>query len=135
MLEETNFKSAILKALNQLTDESSISIRFNARRSDFPDPAAHAILSVIRELTANAVRHGHAENVRIAGCTDNGNLLFSVTDDGSGFDPESCAGMTEGHFGLSGVRDRLKRLNGTLAISSTPVKGAKATVTLPIPKT
>ena len=135
MLEETNFKSAILKALNQLTDESSISIRFNARRSDFPDPAAHAILSVIRELTANAVRHGHAENVRIAGCTDNGNLLFSVTDDGSGFDPESCAGMTEGHFGLSGVRDRLKRLNGTLAISSTPGKGAKATVTLPIPKT
>ena len=135
MLEETNFKSAILKALNQLTDESSISIRFNARRSDFPDPAAHAILSVIRELTANAVRHGHAENVRIAGCTDNGNLLFSVTDDGSGFDPESCAGITEGHFGLSGVRDRLKRLNGTLAISSTPGKGAKATVTLPIPKT
>ena len=135
MLEETNFKSAILKALNQLTDESSISIRFNARRSDFPDPAAHAILSVIRELTANAVRRGHAANVRIAGCTDNGNLLFSVTDDGSGFDPESCAGMTEGHFRLSGVRDRLKRLNGTLAISSTPGKGAKATVTLPIPKT
>ena len=33
------------------------------------------------------------------------------------------------------LSDRLKRLNGTLAISSTPGKGAKATVTLPIPKT
>lgn len=134
MLEETNFKSAILKALNQLADEAVITIRFTARRSDFPDPAAHAILSVIRELSANAIRHGHAASVRIAGCVDRGQLLFSVTDDGSGFDPQHCVGIADGHFGLSGVRDRLKRLNGTIVFTSSPGKGAKATVTLPIPK-
>ena len=135
MLEESTFSAAILKALNQLADEASISIRFTAHRSDFPDPAAHAILSVIRELTANAIRHGHATNIRIAGCTDKGKLLFSVTDDGVGFDPQHCAGIAEGHFGLVGVRDRLKRLNGTIDFSSEPGKGAKATVTLPVPQT
>ena len=134
MLEETNFKTAILKALNQLTDEAAVSIRFTAHRSDFPDPTAHAILSVIRELTANAVRHGHAASVKIAGCADKGQLRFSVTDDGSGFDPQHCAGIAEGHFGLSGVRDRLKRLNGEIVFSSTPGKGARAVVTIPIPK-
>ena len=134
MLEESSFDMAILKALHQLTDEAAVLIRFNARRSDFPDPAAHAILSVIRELTANAIRHGRAAHVRIAGCTDKGKLLFSVADDGTGFDPERCAGLAEGHFGLVGIRDRLKRLNGTLAFSSTPGKGTKATVTLPVPQ-
>ena len=134
MLEETDFAAAIRKALSQLKDATAVSIRFNARRSDFPDPDAHAILSVIRELTANAIRHGHAASVRIAGSVENGNLLFSVTDNGCGFDPQNCAGMAEGHFGLSGVRDRLKRLQGTITFTSKPGKGAKATVKLPIPK-
>ena len=134
MLEETNFAEAVRKALSPFADEASTPVRFSVRRSDFPDPAAHAILSIIRELAANAIRHGHASTVRVAGCTDNGQLLFSVTDDGCGFDPQRCAGMAEGHFGLSGVRDRLKRLDGTLSISSTPGKGARVTVKLPIPR-
>ena len=134
MLEETNFAVAIGKALDHLADEASVSVRFTADRSDFPDPAAHAILSVIRELSANAIRHGRAKSVRIAGCTDGGKLRFSVTDDGCGFDPQHCAGIAQGHFGLSGVRDRLKRLNGEITFTSAPGKGAKATVTLPIPK-
>lgn len=134
MLEEKDFTAAILKALNQLSDEAAVSIRFNARRGAFPDPAAHAILSVIRELTANAIRHGKATRVKIAGCTENGKLVFSVTDNGCGFDPKHRAGLAEGHFGLEGVRDRLKRLNGTFNITSTPGKGSKATATLPIPK-
>ena len=134
MLEEPDFERAIYKALNQLTYETAVAVRFPVRRADFTDPFVHAVLSVIRELTANAVRHGRASAVRIAGCTDAGKLLFSVTDNGRGFDPEHCAGIPEGHFGLSGIRDRLKRLGGDLTITSTPDKGAKATVTLPIPK-
>ena len=132
MLEEPTFKQAIFKALNQLTEETEVMIRFNARRADFSDTAAHAILSVIRELTANAVRHGHATTVRIAGCTDQGKLFFSVSDDGCGFDPKHCAGIPEGHFGLSGIRDRIKRLNGTIDIASTLGKGTKATVIVPM---
>ena len=134
MLEEPHFETAVLKALSQLTEETAVAVRFIARRSDFSDTVAHAILSVIRELTANAVRHGHAGSVRIAGCTDAGRLMFSVTDDGIGFDPLHCAGIPEGHFGLSGIRDRLKRLNGSIDIRSAPGKGTKATVSLPMPR-
>ena len=134
MLEEPTFEQAIYKALNRLTEETAVSVRFTARRSDFSDTVAHSILSVIRELTANAVRHGNATAVRIAGCTDKGLLLFSVTDNGSGFDPQHCAGIPEGHFGLSGIRDRLKRLNGEIAISSAPCKGTRAVVTVPTAK-
>ena len=133
MLEATDFKSAIRVALSQLKEATSVAVRFNVRRSLFSDPTAHTILSVIRELTANAIRHGHAEHVRIAGSSENGKLLFSVTDDGVGFDPENCPDMSDGHFGLTGVRDRLDRLNGSITFVSAPGKGTRAVVTVPLP--
>ena len=134
MLEEENFAGAVTKALGPLVHETALSIRFNVRRRVFPDAAAHSILSIIRELAANAIRHGHASHVKIAGCTNNGKLLFSVTDNGSGFDTANCAGITEGHFGITGIRDRLKRLGGEILFSSTPGKGTSVTITVPIPK-
>ena len=132
MLEETDFTAAIRKALGLLTSGANIAIRFPVRRALFPDSAAHAILSIIRELTANAIRHGKATGVKIAGCTDNGLLKFSVTDNGCGFDPENRPGISDGHFGISGIQDRLKRLNGQIVITSAPAKGTSAVVTLPI---
>jgi signal transduction histidine kinase len=94
------------------------------------DSTAHAVLRILRELAANAVAHGKAANVRVA-CEDKGDILqFTVSDDGCGFDPSNCPGQNEGHFGLSGIRERVKRLEGSFEIKSAPGKGSIATVTL-----
>ena len=45
----------------------------------------HATLSIVRELAANAVNHGHAKNIQISGDLSQGTLRFSVADDGDGF--------------------------------------------------
>ena len=42
--------------------------------------------------------------------------------------------MKEGHFGRSGIRERVARLNGTLTIDSAPGKGAYAKVQIPLPE-
>ena len=55
---------------------------------------------------------------------------MSVSDDGCGFDVDSCPGPSQGHFGLQGIRDRIRRFNGTLTIESAPGRGTTATVTL-----
>jgi signal transduction histidine kinase len=68
--------------------------------------------------------------VRIAGCLDGRRIAFSVRDDGRGFDPSKCDGPLQGHFGLSGVRTRVKRMNGTLEIKSAPGKGTNVKVTI-----
>lgn len=132
MLEEPDFPAAIRVALSQLKNATSVAIRFNVRRARFSDPVAHTILCIIRELTANAIRHGKASHVRIAGSTEDGLLKFSVSDNGCGFDPERCDGTVEGHFGLTGIRDRLDRLNGKITFVSAPDKGTKATVIVPM---
>ena len=133
-LEESDFSTAIRRTLDQLEGDADISVRFNVDRSRFLDSTAHAILAIIRELTGNAIRHGQAKSVRIAGCLDSGSVLFSVRDDGGGFDPATCAGSLQGHFGLEGIRDRVRKHGGTFTIDSRPGAGAKASIRIPLTK-
>ena len=131
-LEEKDFAEAIRKTLAPVVDRSGISVQFNVPRTRLDDTTAHAILCIVRELVTNAVRHGKAQNVRICGGLQDGQLSFSVSDDGSGFEPDSAAGANEGHFGLEGIHERVKRLNGTFTIISGSGKGCRARVKLKV---
>ena len=108
-------------------------LRFNVPRANFTDNSTHTILCIIRELAHNAVQHGKATSIRVAGCIEGQKLLFSVKDNGCGFNPEDSPGVLQGHFGLQGIRERLKRLSGTLQLESRPGTGAKAVIELDIP--
>ena len=132
-LDEPSMDAAIRKTLCQNLAGIDLSVRFNVSRETFSDNTAHAILRIIRELATNALRHGKATSLKIAGAIDGGKLLFSVRDNGCGFDPDLAPGISQGHFGLQGIAERLDRLNGEMKIESSPGKGAKVTVTLPIP--
>ena len=132
-LDEPSMDAAIRKTLCQKLAGVDLSVRFNVPRATFSDNTAHAVLKIIRELATNALRHGKATSLKIAGTIDNGNLLFSVRDNGCGFDPDLAPGIAQGHFGLQGIVERLERLNGEMKIESSPGNGAKVTVTLPIP--
>ena len=129
-LENTNFTEAVRKTLAPVAIGAETIVRFNVPRSRLSDTTAHAVLCIIRELAANAIRHGEARTVRIAGEFHDGTLSFSVRDDGRGFDPERCEGPAEGHFGLEGIRERIKHLGGTFTITSETGKGTRAEVTL-----
>ena len=56
--------------------------------------------------------------------------MFTISDDGDGFDPLNHPGMADGHFGLQGMLERTNRIGGTLDIQSAPGKGTKISVTL-----
>ena len=134
MLEEPEFPSAIRKALEQVEHNADISIDFDIRRNAVRDSTAHALLCIVRELVANAIRHGHATHIAIAGHARPDGLAITVTDDGRGFDPARCDGPGEGHFGLDGIRNRLHSLGGTLVLDSEPGRGTTATVEIPMQK-
>lgn len=127
-LDEPDLNAAILMALRRLTGDTRLQIRFNIPRSELSDNTVHALMCIVRELATNAVRHGHAAAIRIAGWLSDGILRFSVTDNGSGFDPEHRPGLAEGHFGLQGVEERIDELGGEMKITSKPGKGTRITV-------
>ena len=127
-VDDPDFKHAISKTLAVFRSDADIAIRFNAARTQMTDTTAHAVLCIIRELVANAIRHGSAKRISVAGATDGGRLLFSVCDNGCGFDPEHHPGPRDGHFGLAGISERLANLGGEMAISSKAGAGSKITV-------
>ena len=136
LLENTNLESALQQTLRTILGECDLRLRFHIARSLLDDSQTHTILSVIRELVSNAIRHGHATRIVIAGAlqypdsrqrisndanswTIGNRILVSVRDNGIGFDPKSCAGPAEGHFGLTGIRDRINRAAGEFHLKST----------------
>jgi len=131
-LEEANLEKAILCSLNLIANRARIVIRFPVSRRHVSDNVAHAVLRIIRELASNGINHGKATVIRIAGKVDNGKIMFSVEDNGTGFDPENHPGTQEGHFGIQGIRERLCLLKGSMAFSSTNGNGCKVRVEIPL---
>jgi signal transduction histidine kinase len=119
-VDDPDFTRAIEKTLTVLKPQAGISIRFNVPRQLLTDASAHAVLCIIRELVSNAIRHGAATRIRIAGTVEGRNVLFSVQDNGCGFDPKCRPGPREGHFGLAGIHERLAAINGSFSIKSKP---------------
>ena len=129
-LSEPDFAKAIHTTVQPVIGKAKLDLSCDIDRSLMDDSTAHAVLRILRELAANAVAHGKAANVWVA-CEDKGSeLRFTVSDDGCGFNPSTCPGQNEGHFGLSGIRERVKRLEGAFEIKSATGIGTVATVTL-----
>ena len=133
-LEEADLNEAIRRTIAPLVSDVDLAIRFNVPRKALSDDIAHVLMRIVRELVQNAVRHGGASQVKIAGGFDGDILRFSVSDNGCGFDPATRPGVMQGHFGLQGIHERVNQLNGDLSIESAPGKGAKVSASLKMEK-
>lgn len=58
---------------------------------------------------------------------DGGRLRIDVADDGRGFDPQHVLGSS----GLTGLRDRIAAVGGTLEVRSAPGSGTRLTAIVP----
>ena len=127
-LEALTMDEAIRQTLAPHVLGVELTIRFNLPRERLADNTAHTILTVIRELVLNAVRHGKATKIQVAGRDDHGTLAFSVRDNGTGFEPKTAPGVIQGHYGLLGIQERIEAFEGEFKIDSSPGAGAKATI-------
>lgn len=90
-----------------------------------------SLLLIVQEAVGNAIRHGKAGHVDVRIRFSDGELLLSIADDGSGFDPEAVAG--QGHYGLTTMERRITELGGRMSVRSRPGEGATLDFTLAIP--
>ena len=94
------------------------------------DRSATALFRILQESLTNVLRHARASYVRVELHVEPGWVSMSVSDDGIGL-PE--AGRNKpGSFGLVGVEERVKILNGAFSASSTPGKGTTIQVSIPL---
>ena len=129
-LDEPDMNAAIRQTLVPHLGDAELQVRFNVPRTRLSDNTAHAVLRIVRELVSNSLLHGHATQIKVAGGLDGGRLMFSVRDNGCGFDPDAVPGSAQGHFGLQGIRERIRRFGGEMRIESVPGKGTKTVIAL-----
>ncbi|MGD2061821.1 MAG: histidine kinase [Acidimicrobiia bacterium] len=114
----------ILQATSTLEGEPPVVVDLDERRP--PRPAQIGDLtSIITEATRNAHQHSDASLIVISGQVDRAFGSCSVVDDGVGFDPEH---EPEGHYGLTGMRERATKIGAVIKFESKPGVGTAVTV-------
>ena len=91
-----------------------------------------ALLRTAQEALANVGKHANATRVGLTLSYMEDLVTLDVRDDGTGFDPAGVpAGTTEGGFGLTAMRERVRRIAGTLAVESEPGAGTAISACAP----
>lgn len=78
-IDSCDMDEAIRRTLLPFADKAEMRIRFNVPRASVSDSTAYALLKIVRELAVNAIRHGKAATIRIAGEADDGDVAVRET--------------------------------------------------------
>ncbi|HEY3342392.1 MAG TPA: PAS domain S-box protein [Anaerolineae bacterium] len=87
---------------------------------NLPFDVKEAFYRVSQEAMNNTMKHARATQVDLSLTCANGFLTLTISDNGSGFDPDVTY---PGHLGLKSMRERIARFGGTLKITSIPGQG------------
>jgi signal transduction histidine kinase len=113
-------------ALDDLARRAALPVRLEVDISGrLPEQVEGAAYFVASEALANAAKHSHASEVRLATSQHEGALVLEVSDDGIG------GASTGGGSGLRGLADRVEALGGRLTVSSPPGRGTKLSAEIP----
>ncbi|MGI5284828.1 GAF domain-containing sensor histidine kinase [Nonomuraea polychroma] len=82
-----------------------------------------AVLRVAQEALHNALRHSGAARVLVRMVHEDGKLVLTVSDDGSGFEQAESRGL-----GLVSMRDRAESVGGVMTVESAPGQGTTVRV-------
>lgn len=98
---------------------------------EFGDRAvATHLYRIVQEAVQNAVKHSGATELKVRlAKEDDGAVLLSITDNGTGFDQDEPA-KREG-IGLHTMQYRARAIGGTLTIGSGPRRGTRVFCRLP----
>jgi two-component system sensor histidine kinase ComP len=99
-----------------------------------PEDVALNTYRVLNESLSNIFRHAEAQKVEIKLNLHSDKVSLEVKDDGCGFFVPNPLGklLSEQHFGLVGIRERLEHLQGDLSIESIPGKGTHIVASIPL---
>jgi signal transduction histidine kinase len=111
--------TALTQLVTRLRQTTATELCFTAEHSagdGWPAAAVLDVLQAAREGVSNALRHGQATQVQLALHEAAGQVLFTIVDNGKGFNP-SAVRSDEGH-GLGNLERRAKAWNGSLHVES-----------------
>ncbi|WP_373500406.1 PAS domain S-box protein [Desulfococcus sp.] len=137
VLYELGLISALQWLAENLGNQSHLIIHVKQNHSDetlLDGNARELLFRTVRELLLNAVKHARASQAIISIRIRPDHVQATVSDDGVGFSPENIQAEDNSSlgFGLFSIQEQLNHHGGRLTIDSSPGKGARMTIDLPL---
>lgn len=122
--------SALRLEISRFNDATGIPVLFHSDQPPpLPDPVKETLVRAVAEALTNIAHHARAQNVEVNVRVEEKSLSVTVRDNGQGFDPSS---IPSGHYGILGIRERVRLVNGRLDIQSESGKGTCLIIEIPL---
>ncbi len=116
-------------AMRERRDGLAVTLRIEGEERGDPQ-VKDTLFRCAREALSNVLKHAGVSAAAVQLCFDEQAAILRVSDAGRGFDPDAEAKPES--FGLTGLRERVASLHGSVQIRSEPGKGTKLEVRLPL---
>jgi signal transduction histidine kinase len=130
-LEYLGLVAAMRGFCKEFGEHQKVEIDF--RSHDLPNPVppdvSLCLFRVLQEALHNSAKHSGARRFEVRLWGTSGEIHFTVSDSGTGFDLQTA--MKSRGLGLTSMQERLKLLNGTLAIESQLQHGTTLHASVP----
>ncbi len=130
-LEGRSLAEALAALAEGASERGGLRVSFEATGGGRPLPVRveASLYRIAQEAVINAVRHAAARRVDVRLVATPDRVQLVVEDDGRGFDPSQ---VPKGHYGLIGLNERARLLDGHMNLESSPGAGTRLEVVIPL---
>jgi signal transduction histidine kinase len=137
MLDDLGIVAALawfVREFESINLKTRIEKHIDVTEKDVPAPLKIAIFRILQEAVNNAVKYSDAGCIRVSLHNADGGLIFTIEDDGKGFDPDALAsrGNSRRGLGMQSMRERAELSGGTYGVSSAVGRGTRICVRWPV---
>ena len=128
-LDDFGLEPALRRLGQSVRESAELDVQVEARLGvvRLPAEVETAVYRIVQEALTNVVKHADAQHVSIVLTRKNGVVSVVIEDDGQGFEP----GRAGDRLGLTGMRERVELLDGSLLVDSSPGRGTTLVFELP----
>jgi signal transduction histidine kinase len=116
-----------------LAQRSGLRVQVKANRRRLPADVETNLYRMAQEALSNVARHAQARNVRVLLAARPREVTLEVHDDGRGFAVDEVMGRKgDRGIGFLGLQERAEALSGRVDVESTPGRGTRVRVRVPL---
>lgn len=136
ILEDLGLTAALRWLVSNFRKTHAMAVTADIAEIDalFPESDRITIYRVVQEVLANVGKHSGAGNVSVMVRRNDEEAIFSVEDDGRGFDPLAVAknDVPERGLGFTTLYERVRMLGGALDLWSRAGEGTRVSFSIPV---
>jgi signal transduction histidine kinase len=136
LLDDLGLLPALRSLITEFTQRSGLTVTLDAPAALVPlsKDAELALFRALQEALSNVARHAEAGTVAVSIRQDGARLALTVQDDGRGLPAGITTDTIErpGHMGITGMRERIGALGGSVTVEAPAGAGVRLVVTLPL---